>query len=470
MKLTLPLHDGWIFRRADQTEARAAIVPGCVHQDLLAHALIADPFYGENESALQWIGEAGWVYETEFSSSAEVLARRRVVLRCEGLDTFATVRLNGVPFGRADNMFRTWEWDVQPHLQPGANRLEITFDSVMPYIRERQAKHPMFSWNGAGGCAYNGTAYVRKMACNFGWDWGPKLVSAGIWKPISLVAWDAGRIDDVRITQHHTAGVVALDVSAEVAASDVISVRVAASLEGVSVAAAQGGAGEALRLAIPDPQLWWPNGLGAQPLYTVTVETLDSAGTVLDVATRRVGLRTLELQRRPDEWGESFQFAVNGVSFFAKGANWIPMDPFPSSARPARARQLLEAAAATHMNMIRVWGGGVYAGDDLLDACDELGLLVWHDFMFACTTYPTYDDAFLASIEAEARDAVRRIRHRACLALWCGNNELEQGLVADAWGPKTMSWADYDKLFNALLPRVVTELDGVTSYWPCSPH
>ena len=246
------------------------------------------------------------------------------------------------------------------------------------------------------------------------------------------------------------------------------------------------------RLPIPEPQLWWPNNLGEQTLYTVEVELLGRdksrhyggdesrhyggdesrhyGDRVLDACSKRVGLRTLRLDRHPDQWGESFQFVVNGVPFFAKGANWIPADAFVTRMTPERYRDLLQSTADANMNMLRVWGGGIYEQDDFYDLCDELGLCIWQDFMFSCATYPAFDEAFMANVRAEAEDNVRRLRHHACLALWVGNNELEQGLVGDEWTTGTMSWADYDKLFEGLLPDVVKRLDPERDYWPGSPH
>lgn len=446
-----------------------APVPGCVHDALIGARRIPDPYFGENETSLQWIGEADWIYEKRFAGSDDLLRFQNCVLRCEGLDTLAEVSLNGVLLGRTDNMFRVWEWDVRSALRPDENLLSIRFQSVMPVIRKAQSKRPLFSWNGAGGCAYEGAAHVRKMPCNFGWDWGPKMVSAGPWKPVSLIAWDTGRLEGILIRQVWSGESVFLEITPETDGAEAVEIHLHGP-DGELLESVRTNPGEMASIAISRPERWWPNGLGSQPLYRVTATTRSQEGITLDQITRRIGLRTIELQREPDQWGESFRFAVNGEPVFAKGANWIPTDPYPTSANPGRARELLESAVAANMNMIRVWGGGIYADESLLDACDELGLLVWHDFMFACSLYPSDDPSFLASVEAEAREAVRRIRHHACLALWCGNNELEQGLVAEKWTEKTMSWDDYGRLFDKLLPRIVAELDPHTAYWPCSPH
>jgi beta-mannosidase len=295
------------------------------------------------------------------------------------------------------------------------------------------------------------------------------------------VAFDGARLSDVHVLQDHaTPGRV--DVTVRVAAEQVTPAALEATVSlvfnGATVAEAAtpltaGGDDTAqgvAHLRADDPHLWWPNGMGEQPLYELTVSLCDGRGRVLDADRRRIGLRTLRLDRHPDEWGESFQFVVNGVPFFAKGANWIPADTFVSRLTQERYAQLLTDASAANMNMLRVWGGGIYESDDFYDLCDELGLCVWQDFIFSCGTYPTFDRAFMANVRAEAEDNVRRLRHHASLALWCGNNELEQGLVGDAWTDTTMSWEDYGRLFDELLPEVVARLDPETDYWPASPH
>ncbi len=468
---TLSLSGPWQFAKADTDDWLPAQIPGCVHSDLLREGHISDPYYRDHELQLQWIGEAAWLYRREFEVDPSYLKMSRVLLRCEGLDTFASIRVNDRDAGRADNMHRTWEFDVRDLLVPGTNRIEVRFDSVLPYIRERQAgERPMYAWNSAGGVALDGAAWVRKMPCNFGWDWAPMLVSCGIWREISLVAFHTARIADVQPVQHHHAdGSVEIDAHIDLERLGGEKLTVSGELiapDGtITRASAEVGADSAvLHFHVADPCLWWPNGMGAQPLHTLRVEAGDDARSL------RIGLRRIELQREPDQWGETFQFAVNGVPFFAKGANWIPVDPFPAPYDDARHRHLLGSARDAHMNMLRVWGGGVYPDSRMFDLCDEMGLLVWQDFMFACSLYPAFDAAYMENVKAEARDNVRRLRHHASLALWCGNNELEQGLVAAEWTPTTMSWADYGLLFDHTLPEITAALDPATPYWPCSPH
>ncbi|NPV47142.1 MAG: glycoside hydrolase family 2 protein [Armatimonadetes bacterium] len=468
----LSLNGAWEVTQVGGGAPLPASVPGNIHADLLAASIIPDPFYRDNEDHLRWIGEAEWVYSRRFEVPAAMLDHQRVLLRCEGLDTLATVTINGQVVGSADNMFRTWEFDAKPALVPGDNTIEVHFASVLPVIRERNAQRPMPGWNGPK--EVSGRAWVRKEPCNFGWDWGPVMVTCGIWRDISLLAFSEARLTDVHIRQQHEDGsvVLALGLKVTVLADEDVVARATVSLDGEPVATAetvQAHGSAALFLKIPEPKLWWPNNLGEQPLYDLTVELL-ARGRLLDTVHKRVGLRTLRLDRHPDQWGESFQFVVNGVPFFAKGANWIPADAVLARMTPERYRELLGSARDANMNMLRVWGGGIYEADCFYDLCDELGLCVWQDFMFACSAYPTFDLEFLASVKAEAEDNVRRLRHHACLALWCGNNELEQGLVADQWDNWHMSWEDYDKLFESLLPDVAARLDPDRDYWPCSPH
>ena len=449
-------------------------VPGCVHVDLLNADLIPDPYYKDNETRLQWIGESDWSYEREFLVDEELLAFNHVFLCSEGLDTFASIEVNGSHLGVANNMFRKWEWDLKPLLRIGANRIRVNFASTIPYASKNQEER-FLEHTGIGHHRISGGNWVRKEQCNYGWDWGPMLVTCGIWRDISIVAFDTARIDELHIRQTHRESVCSLDiaVSAEVDGEDPLAVRFEVMGRGELVSSTSGELidGEAeSKMTIRNPELWWPNGMGEQPLYTVKASIIDNAGKVLDSAERRIGLRTLELIREGDEWGESFGFAANGKSFFAKGANWIPADTFDARATDEAVRDLLESAKEANMNMIRVWGGGVYERDSFYDACDELGLCIWQDFMFGCSAYPAFDDEFVDNVRIEAEQNVKRIRHHACLSLWCGNNELEQihGLIGDT--PGAMSWMDYERLFDGVLAEVVSKCDPDTAYWPSSEH
>lgn len=471
----LALDGAWTLHGPPPYDALPAAVPGCVHLDLEAAGLLPDLNYRDNERAQMFIGETNWAYRRAFDLPDDLLAHERVLLRCAGLDTLATIRVNDAVIGTADNMFRAWEFDVKPHLRPGDNVIEVAFAAPMPYLRRMEAeKGVLYAWS-IGDHRLNAAAWLRKEPCNFGWDWGPKTVTSGIWRPIELVAFGTVRLGDVRVLQDHSApGRVTLTIEGAVERLNdaPLTAEIAIGLNGEQVAetrAAVDGERFSAAVTLDAPQLWWTNGLGGQPLYTVQVR-LTAADAELDTWTRRIGLRTLTFERRADAWGESFEFAINGVPFFAKGADWIPADPFSARVGRAHYEPLLRTAADAHMNMLRAWGGGVYEDDAFFDLCDELGLAVWQDFIFSCSTYPATDDAFMANVEAEARDNIRRLRHHPSLALWCGNNELEQGLVAPEWTATTMSWADYGRLFDDLLPRVAREEDPQRPYWPASPH
>ncbi|MFA5309780.1 MAG: glycoside hydrolase family 2 protein [Dehalococcoidales bacterium] len=470
---TIDLSGQWRLRPSGKKELIRATVPGCVHTDLLAAGKIPPPFHRDNESELQWIGETDWLYTREFVVPADFLQHERVLLRCEGLDTFAVITVNAKEIARTDNMFRTWEFDVKHALQPGKNRIQVRFNSTIPYIKKHEKERRLPAWKGP--LDVPGGGWVRKEPCNYGWDWGPVLVTCGIWRAIKLIAFNTARIGDVRLGQRRLKdGGVALDVTAAIESlgKDAVTAVVTVSHgKQILQAAAPFKRGRArVTFNIKKPALWWPNGMGRQPLYNVTVNVLNKDGFTLDSVAKRIGLRTLKLWRKKDKWGESFGFAVNGVPFFAKGANWIPADAFAPRLTRQDYADLLQSAAAVNMNMLRVWGGGIYEDDVFYDLCDELGICVWQDFMFACSAYPAFDPAFLENVRREAEDNIRRLRHHACLALWCGNNELETGLLADKWDAAHMSWEDYSKLFDVLLPDIVKRLNPARDYWPCSPH
>ena len=470
----LDLAGDWTLRRTDSDTTFRASVPGCVHLDLLASGEIPDPYYRDHETNLQWIGETDWVYVRDVVITNDLIDRDQVLLHCDGLDTFAHIAINGKDIARTDNMHRTWEFDVKRHLREGVNRIEIRFESVLPYIRRRQQERAIDPH-----CAPReipGRAWVRKEPCNFGWDWGSVLVTCGIWRDIRIVAFDIACIADVHVTQDHSreqSVAVNVGVAAEVVRESELSARITLSLGGNTVASAiavMANGWDSAELIVDSPDLWWPNGMGDHPLYDLRVELVDPNGGVLDVVTKRIGLRTLELARDDDEWGESFCFAVNGVRFFAKGMNWIPADTFaPRVTRDDYAR-LLSDAAAVHANMIRVWGGGYYESDTFYDLCDELGLCVWQDFMFSCSAYPSFDREYMDNVRIEGEENVRRLRHHPSIALWCGNNEVEWLNAGDVWTDTKMSWSDYTALFDDLLAKVVSDVDPERAYWPSSPH
>jgi beta-mannosidase len=468
------LNGQWELLQAGKNEPVAATVPGCVHTDLLAAGLLPDLFYRDNELQQKWIGETDFTYRRTFDVAAELLAHDSVRLRCHGLDTIATIRLNGTEIAQTDNMFRTYEFDVKQYLNEGVNSIEIFFAAPFTYAVKMDAeKGEMAGW--VEPMRINSGAWIRKEPCNFGWDWGPKMPTSGIWRDIELIGINTARLSDVHILQEHDENGVRLIVklAAERLDNPTITASVKLLYNGETVTScdsiAMSGGDAEVTLPVSNPQLWFPNNMGAQPLYDVEISLCDKDGACLDALSKKIGLRSITLERHNDEWGESFYFACNGIPYFAKGANWIPVSPYPGKATAADYEVMVKAAADANMNMLRVWGGGIYEDDVFYDLCDQYGITIWQDFMFACGTYPSFDEDFMANVKVEAEQNVRRIRHHPCLALWCGNNEIEQGLPSPEW-KASMSWADYEKLFDGLLADIVRELDPQTAYWPASPH
>ena len=439
-----------------------AEVPGSVYHDLLAAGRIPDPFYRDNETEALKLMEYDFHYSRAFQADGELLDCGAVLLRCEGLDTLAAVYINGAEAGRADNMHRVWEFDVKDLLREGENNIAVHFASPTKFIRESYAADP------ADGTAdaMEGFPSLRKAHCMFGWDWGPRLPDAGIWRDISLIGVDTARIRDVLVKQFHEDGRAALEID-----THIIRLTDAPAEVRVSVTAPDGtvltGAGETCQIEVPDPWLWWPAGYGGQPLYRVEAE-LVSGGTRLDGWSRRIGLRTMTVSRVKSEHGESFSHCVNGVDVFAMGMDYIPEDNLLPRVTPERTRRLLEDARAANVNTIRVWGGGYYPDDYFYDICDELGLLVWQDFMFACAVY-NLTDAFEETITAEFVDNIRRLRSHPSLALWCGNNEMEQFAGSGLWIRAMRQKSDYIKMFQYIIPKVLKAEDPQAFYWPSSP-
>ena len=440
----------------------AATVPGSVYHDLLTAGLISDPFDRDNEDEALKIMEYDFVYRRTFEVSEELLKSDAVMLRCHGLDTLAKVEINEMPAGNADNMHRIWEFDVKALLHKGENSIRIVFASPTKYIRDAYERKPL---EGSSD-ALRGFPYLRKAHCMFGWDWGPHLPDAGIWRDIELIGADTARLRDVYIGQRHENGQVLLNT-----VTHIDRITDAVTKVSVTVTAPDGktftAEGENCTLTIDKPELWWPAGYGEQPLYTAEV-TLSDENCVIDVWKQRIGLRTMTVRREKDEWGESFCHCVNGLDIFAMGADYIPEDNLLPRVNRERTRRLLEDARAANMNTIRVWGGGYYPEDYFYELCDELGILVWQDFMFACAAYDLTAD-FEENVCAEFRDNIRRLRHHASLALWCGNNEIESFVPLEIWTKGKKEIADYIKLYEYILPKIVKEEDPDAFYWPSSP-
>ncbi len=444
-KTSIALLNGWQFREVGKDTWYPATVPGCVHTDLLKNKLIEDPFYRDNESKLQWIGKTDWEYRMSFTVKPELLSREQLELVFEGLDTYANVFLNDQHLLDADNMFRTWRVDCKRALKPGLNTLRIRFRSPINEILPVMAKmnYQLPSPNDQGD-----------------------------------EAWDKLRIADLHIVQEQ----VGVDVARLKAEVEVVAVAGSEAMLIIDNAVTKtvvarkqvklvpGTNNLSLAFTISHPLLWWPNGLGSHPLYNFRARILIN-GVPVDQLSTRIGLRSLELRQEADQQGKSFTFIINGVPVFAKGGNWIPADSFPTRVSRAKYSQLLESVRDTNMNMLRVWGGGIYESNDFYELCDEMGILIWHDFMFAGSMYPGTPE-FLDNVRHEAIDNVKRLRNHPSIVIWAGNNEIEAGWMNWGWKKNLPAslWEDYQKIFQGVLPEVCAALDPSRPYWPSSPH
>jgi beta-mannosidase len=499
--ITIELTDHWEFRQKNTETWYNASVPRSVHSDLLANGVIDDPFYRLNEKDLQWIDKVDWEYRTVFLTDEEVFSMDRVEIIFEGIDTYAEVFLNDVSILTADNMFRTWVVDVSDKLVKGENELRVLFESptrkgleALSAFGFQLAADNDQSENGEMG-ADRVSPYVRKAPYHFGWDWGPRLVTSGIWRGIELRAWSNARIVDVQIVAHGLTGdeadlLAELEIEAAVPGEYVVDVsyeltdkppRNSAPPLRNSVKLIKGKNKVQVPVRIDQPALWNPNGVGNQAIYNFKFDLYKDT-KLIDSRAEKTGLRTVALVRNPDPdgQGESFYFEVNGKALFAKGANYIPNDVFLNRVSAERYEFIVRSAAEANMNMLRVWGGGIYEDDLFYDLCDKYGIMVWQDFMFACAMYPG-NDAFLESVRLEAVDNVKRLRNHPSIVLWCGNNEIEA-----AWGPydenrgwgwkqrydagqRAVIWKAYDTLFHKILPEVVSQEDAGRAYWHSSP-
>ena len=481
-KQIVPLNSGWEFRQlpaAAPTENsvwRPAQVPGSVHLDLLHNKLIPDPYYRDNEAKLQWIEDADWEYRTTLQAPPDLLARKNIDLVFEGLDAYAEVYLNDNLILTADNMFREWRVPVKPLLQPGANQLRIVFPSPIKAAAKIAATD---KWREQTHTAEK--TYLRKAAYEYGWDWGPRFVTSGIWRPARLEAWDAARISNLHIAQLDvTAKVAHLSAQVEVTAAEDATAKVTLDYTHAgkkvelsrSVELHPGLNHFDLPVEIASPQLWFPAGYGAQTLYQFNAQ-LHIGNRAEDQASARTGLRSVVLRRDLDQWGRSFEFIINGIPVFGKGADVIPFDSFPTRVTSEQYRRILQSARDANMNMIRHWGGGYYETQEFYDLCDELGIMIWQDFMFGNDWQPgTY--AFKQNVESEAEFQVRRLREHPSIIIWSGNNETEEAMH---WGGREQlppavryqMWQDYLTVFSGILARTVNRLAPETPYWPSSP-
>jgi len=485
------LHEGWKFRQARLTNWYPATVPGVVHTDLLQNKIIEDPFFRLNERGLQWIDKEDWVYETCFTLAADMMRKENMELVFEGLDTYADVYLNDECILKADNMFRCWSIPVRQYIREENNILKVYFHSPVkidvPKWDALPYQYPASNDQSENGGLFNKkiSIFARKAGYHYGWDWGPRLVTSGIWRPVYIRAWSDLRINDVFIEQKEVgagraviAGHVELDADKDmngvlVTITDEVTGRVLGEWQ---ADLKRGTNRVTVDFVLHKPKLWWSNGLGEPFLYRFRTDII-AGGELLDSKTERVGIRSLKVVHQPDKDGHTFYIELNGRPVFAKGANYIPSDNFLPRVTPENYKRTILDAAGVNMNMLRVWGGGIYENDVFYDLCDEYGIMIWQDFMFACSMYPA-EGALLDNIHQEAVDNVKRLRNHACIALWCGNNECQDAWLGWGWKCEIERqnkeyadkiWAQYRQQYHVTLPGVVREYAPGTFYWPSSP-
>ena len=471
--LEQPLSQNWTLTGDTLDINLPVAVPSVVQQNLYDAGLIPHPYLGVVENELLWISDHPWVYTTHFKVDKDLLEKDVFELMFEGIDTYASVTLNGEKLFDADNQFRVWKRDVKPLLKSDDNLLALEFpryDSIQKVLFE--AHQPRLPEK---------YAVSRKAPYQHGWDWAPKYKNVGIWKPVTLIAWSTARLENAYIVTNEATkeqAKLTLHLDVESANGGDLTVELLKNgkpFQSFPFQTAQGNQHKLFNFTIDNPDLWWPNEMGEQPLYDFEV-VLKSDNQVLDSKKIATGVKTVQLVQEPDEKGFSFYFKVNGIPMYAKGANYVPEEMIETWINPDNTYKLLKMAQDAHFNMLRVWGGGIYPSDDFFNICDSLGVLVWEDFMYAGTMYP-YDEAFLENAKIEALEQVKRLASHPSLALWCGGNEISEGYYNWGW-QKSLGWteeddhaikAGYDRLFETILPVVVDTYDGTRPYWPSSP-
>lgn len=484
------IESNWLFKAVDDSIWLPALVPGYVHIDLFNNNLIEDPYYRLNEHDQQWIDKKDWEYRTTFNIDSRILEKDMVKLKFNGLDTYAVVYLNDKLILKADNMFVGHEVSCKNFLKSGNNELRVVFESPIRIGLEKReklgyllpgAENDQSELGGLGDKKVS--VFTRKPGYHYGWDWGPRLVSSGIWQDIELVAWNKAKIADVNIIQDKLEDSIAeLTVEIEVLSILAMEAEIICKIDSENnieqnIALLEGINNIKIPVIIQKPDLWWTNGLGSQKLYDFEIE-LKVNSKLLSVVSKNVGLRTVELIQHPDSIGKSFYFSVNGNPVFMKGANYIPQDIFLSRVTPEDYEGLIKSAADANFNMLRVWGGGIYEKEIFYELCDKYGILVWQDFMFACAMYPGNSE-FLDNVKREAIYNVKRLRGHPCIALWCGDNEILSAWNRWGWKEDVLEnqgqnivdtvWKAYDDIFHNMLPEVVKKFDPGRSYWSSSP-
>ena len=464
------INDNWHFKEGTDSIWYPAIVPGNVYSDLLNNERIPNPFMGDNEQKVQWVSEKFWEYQTRFNIDKKILKKANHILNFEGLDTYASVYLNDSLLLSTNNAFRDWRVDVKPFLK-SENHLRIVFEPTGIFEEAEKDKLDYELPEGP-------RVFSRKAQFQYGWDWGPKLNTAGIWRDVYIESWDSAKLEDIYIKQNSLTDELAqLQAEIEVNLSEdtEIAVEVLVSSRFIVSEKLKLNKGKQIvkiPFEIENPKRWWPHNLGEQHLYHIEVR-LKHKNVLIDAFQIKKGLRTIEHIAEKDEVGESFYFKVNGLPVFMKGANYIPQNSFQIEVTEQHYEQLLNDVVTANMNMLRVWGGGIYENDVFYEKCDEKGLLVWQDFMFACAMYPG-DESFLENVQQEAIDNVKRLRNFTSIALWCGNNEVSEGWYRWGWqegrseGEKEEIWSNYLKIFDTILPNTVNKLSEVP-YWETSP-
>ena len=461
----LVINGNWQFKKVNDTIWNPATVPGNVHSDLLQNEIIEHPFIKDNEFNLQWISEADWEYKTRFEVEDQTLNNKHLELNFEGLDTYASVFLNDSLILQSNNAFRQYQVDVKPLLKK-ENELHIVFEKAAT-SEEKEKSNLNYS------LPEGNRIFTRKAQFQYGWDWGPKLNTSGIWRPVTLNAWNDLKIADVYFKQMELSDSIAkLVLDVDLNGSDKSNLTYDIYVNGKLNTTYTVLDKPKMAIQINNPRRWWPHNLGEPYLYNFKV-VVRKDKTILDSISVKKGLRTVELKTEKDSIGESFYFKVNDVPVYAKGANYIPQNSMQSHVTDAHYQNLLDDVVATNMNMLRVWGDGIYENDIFYDLCDEKGILVWQDFMFACAMYPG-NDAFLKNVEQEAIDNVKRLRNHASIALWCGNNESSEGWHRWGWQAnrsdteKEEIWENYLKVFDSILPKTVDQYTN-SDYWESSP-
>ncbi len=486
----LEISENWTFKKSNDSIWRTAEIPGTVHTDLMNHNVIENPFYRLNEHDVQWIDKEDWIYKTTFNITEDTFNKEQLEIEFQGIDTYSKIYINDAEIITTDNMFRRYQIDIKKHIKIGENELKVKLESPIKKGIEKfdsidyQIEVSDNDLAKIGKVKENKkvSVFSRKAGYHFGWDWGPRLVTSGIWRPVILKSWDNFKIEDVFIRQKVLKDSAQLSAEIEILSTkEFEKSKIEININDTLIVSKEhqlnlGKNKITIPFTIKNPELWWPNGMGKQYLYDINVKV--SHKNHYDEKRNRIGVRTIELLREKDSIGTSFYFKVNGVPTFMKGANYIPQDLFLTRVKDSNYYHILNSAKEANMNMIRVWGGGFYENKKFYDLCDEMGLLVWQDFMFACAMYPG-DEKFLENVKQEAIDNVKRLRNHSSIALWCGNNEVLSAWERWGWKQKVTkeqsekaantTWQSYVNIFHKVLPEVVEQYDADRKYWASSP-